>query len=398
MDMNDILNSVSQDFFGSTDDQYKDLLTGGTLKDLEAQLDKLREGSGAGKDGASPKIPDGIKDAMDQLSKLDEIVLNNAGIDPSAYKPEIGSDPYAAEEPGSYSSGAGAAASSQAAASATANEVQEQDPDEPTGMEELNELIGLEGIKHDVRELVSFMKVQKLRVEKGGKSVPVSLHLVFTGNPGTGKTTIARILAKLYKEIGVLSKGQLVEVDRSGLVAGYVGQTAVKTQQKIQQALGGILFIDEAYALAKEGNDYGQEAIDTILKAMEDHRDDFIVIVAGYTELMETFINSNPGLKSRFNKFIEFPDYTEEELYEIFMLRCRKYSYTLTEEADALLKKIMHDKVAHKGPNFANAREARNLFEAAVTNQATRIADLEVIPDDILSVLEASDLAEFAIE
>ena len=398
MDMNDILNSVSQDFFGSTDDQYKDLLTGGTLKDLEAQLDKLREGSGAGKDGASPKIPDGIKDAMDQLSKLDEIVLNNAGIDPSAYKPEIGSDPYAAEEPGSYSSGAGAAASSQAAASATANEVQEQDPDEPTGMEELNELIGLEGIKHDVRELVSFMKVQKLRVEKGGKSVPVSLHLVFTGNPGTGKTTIARILAKLYKEIGVLSKGQLVEVDRSGLVAGYVGQTAVKTQQKIQQALGGILFIDEAYALAKEGNDYGQEAIDTILKAMEDHRDDFIVIVAGYTELMETFINSNPGLKSRFNKFIEFPDYTEEELYEIFMLRCRKYIYTLTEEADALLKKIMHDKVAHKGPNFANAREARNLFEAAVTNQATRIADLEVIPDDILSVLEASDLAEFAIE
>ncbi|MBQ9613617.1 MAG: AAA family ATPase [Lachnospiraceae bacterium] len=398
MDMNDILNSVSQDFFGSTDDQYKDLLTGGTLKDLEAQLDKLREGSGAGKDGASPKIPDGIKDAMDQLSKLDEIVLNNAGIDPSAYKPEIGSDPYAAEEPGSYSSGAGAAASSQAAASATANEVQEPDPDEPTGMEELNELIGLEGIKHDVRELVSFMKVQKLRVEKGGKSVPVSLHLVFTGNPGTGKTTIARILAKLYKEIGVLSKGQLVEVDRSGLVAGYVGQTAVKTQQKIQQALGGILFIDEAYALAKEGNDYGQEAIDTILKAMEDHRDDFIVIVAGYTELMETFINSNPGLKSRFNKFIEFPDYTEEELYEIFMLRCRKYSYTLTEEADALLKKIMHDKVAHKGPNFANAREARNLFEAAVTNQATRIADLEVIPDDILSVLEASDLAEFAIE
>ena len=398
MDMNDILNSVSQDFFGSTDDQFKELLTGGTLKDLEDQLNKLRGETGVREDGASPKVPDGIKDAMDQLSKLDEIVLNNAGIDPSAYKPEINSDPYAAEDPESFSSAAGAAASSQATAAATANEAQEQDPDEPTGMEELNELIGLEGIKHDVRELVSFMKVQKLRVEKGGKSVPVSLHLVFTGNPGTGKTTIARILAKLYKEIGVLSKGQLVEVDRSGLVAGYVGQTAVKTQQKIQQALGGILFIDEAYALAKEGNDYGQEAIDTILKAMEDHRDDFIVIVAGYTELMETFINSNPGLKSRFNKFIEFPDYTEEELYEIFMLRCRKYSYTLTEEADALLKKIMHDKVAHKGPNFANAREARNLFEAAVTNQATRIADLEVIPDDILSVLEASDLAEFAIE
>ena len=398
MDMNDILNSVSQDFFGSTDDQFKELLTGGTLKDLEDQLNKLRGETGVGEDGASPKVPDGIKDAMDQLSKLDEIVLNNAGIDPSAYKPEINSDPYAAEDPESFSSAAGAAASSQATAAATANEAQEQDPDEPTGMEELNELIGLEGIKHDVRELVSFMKVQKLRVEKGGKSVPVSLHLVFTGNPGTGKTTIARILAKLYKEIGVLSKGQLVEVDRSGLIAGYVGQTAVKTQQKIQQALGGILFIDEAYALAKEGNDYGQEAIDTILKAMEDHRDDFIVIVAGYTELMETFINSNPGLKSRFNKFIEFPDYTEEELYEIFMLRCRKYSYTLTEEADALLKKIMHDKVSHKGPNFANAREARNLFEAAVTNQATRIADLEVIPDDILSVLEASDLAEFAVE
>ena len=202
--------------------------------------------------------------------------------------------------------------------------------EETDPMEELDALIGLQAIKHDVKELIAYVKVQKLREESGLKSVPASLHLVFTGNPGTGKTTVARIIAKLYKQIGVLSSGQLVEVDRSGLVAGYVGQTALKTQQKIEEAMGGILFIDEAYALAKEGNDFGQEAVDTVLKAMEDNRSDFVVIVAGYTEPMERFIESNPGLKSRFNKYIEFADYTMEELTAIFP--CDVFSYQISAQ------------------------------------------------------------------
>ena len=197
-------------------------------------------------------------------------------------------------------------------------------------MAELNGLVGLNDIKSDVEDLVGLVKMQKLRESKGLKTVPVSLHLVFTGNPGTGKTTVARILAEIYKEIGVLKSGQLIEVDRSGLVAGYVGQTAIKTQEKINEAIGGVLFIDEAYTLAKEGNDYGQEAIDTILKAMEDRRNDFVVIVAGYSEPMHNFINSNPGLKSRFNKYFYFADYSGPELIEIFDRMCKKFDYKLT--------------------------------------------------------------------
>ena len=295
-------------------------------------------------------------------------------------------------------SGAPAGEAKTADGSATATEAEAakaEELPEKSGMEELQELIGLKSIKHDVAELINLAKVQKMREDMGLKFVPTSLHLVFSGNPGTGKTTVARILARLYKEIGILTKGQLVEVDRSGLVAGYVGQTAVKTQAKIQEALGGILFIDEAYALAKEGNDYGQEAIDTILKAMEDHRDDFVVIVAGYTDLMETFINSNPGLKSRFNKYIEFKDYTQEELYQIFMLSCKKYGYTLTEEADKALRAIILHKVLYKDENFANAREMRNLFEAVVTNQATRISEQEDVSDELLNTLEKADFEDY---
>ena len=237
--------------------------------------------------------------------------------------------------------------------------------------QELNSLVGLDSVKKDVTRLVAFVRMQQSRKEKGLSKIPVSLHLVFSGNPGTGKTTVARILASIYKSIGILSKGHLVEVDRSSLVAGYVGQTALKTRNKIEEALGGVLFIDEAYTLAREGNDYGQEAIDTILKAMEDYRDDFIVIVAGYTDRMNMFINSNPGLKSRFTKYIEFKDYSSEQLWDIFINMCSKYNYTMTEEASKKIKRIIFS--LDRTESFANAREIRNIFETIITNQALRI-------------------------
>ncbi len=271
-----------------------------------------------------------------------------------------------------------------------------EEPKEPekSGMEELNELIGLKTVKHDVEELVGLAKVRKMREEKGMKAVPMSLHLVFSGNPGTGKTTVARILGKLYKEIGILSTGQMIETDRSGLVAGYVGQTAIKTQKKIQEAMGGVLFIDEAYTLNQKDENFGQEAIDTILKAMEDHRDEFVVIVAGYTQLMKEFIESNPGLKSRFNKFFEFPDYTVDELQQIFELQCKKYQYKLTDEADAAVREEIIRLEEAKGENFANAREVRNLFEKIITNQAARVSELEDVDEEMLSTITIDDLTD----
>ena len=259
-------------------------------------------------------------------------------------------------------------------------------------MGELNSLIGLDSIKQDVSSLINLVRMQKIREQKGLKSIPVSLHLVFTGNPGTGKTSVARILAQLYRQIGVLKYGQLVEVDRSGLVAGYLGQTALKTQEKLNEAMGGILFIDEAYTLAKEGNDFGQEAIDTILKAMEDRRGEFVVIVAGYEKPMETFINSNPGLKSRFNKFFKFPDYTASELIRIFDALCEKFDYSITDEAHALAVERIERMEREKGEHFANAREVRNYFETIVTKQANRVALDPNVPDDEVFTLTAADV------
>lgn len=268
--------------------------------------------------------------------------------------------------------------------------VEEETPEEL--IKQINSLIGLEAVKNEVNSLVNLIKVKKIREERGFETADISKHLVFLGNPGTGKTTVARLLSKIYEKMGVLKKGQLVEVDRAELVAGYVGQTAIKTKEKIEEAMGGILFIDEAYTLAKGGNDFGQEAIDTILKEMEDNRDRFVVIVAGYPEPMKKFLESNPGLKSRFNKNIFFEDYSEDELFEIFYLSCNKYGMWLTEEAKSTLKNYLHKLCQNKPENFANGREMRNIFEQTYTNQANRLAEIEDISDEELNEIVVDDL------
>lgn len=268
-------------------------------------------------------------------------------------------------------------------------------PDFDALMAELDELVGLDEIKKDIKNLINLVKVRKLREEAGLPNSAMSLHMVFVGNPGTGKTTVARLLSGLYAAVGVLSKGQLVEVDRSGLVAGYVGQTALKTNEVIQSALGGVLFIDEAYSLSSGGEqDFGREAIETLLKGMEDHRDDLIVIVAGYTGPMETFINSNPGLASRFNKYFFFADYDGDQLFRIFESQCRKNSYVLSKSAKTAARKIFAEMYEEREENFGNGRDVRNFFEDTVVRQANRLAAMENPEKKDLETIVPSDLKE----
>jgi ATP-dependent 26S proteasome regulatory subunit len=259
---------------------------------------------------------------------------------------------------------------------------------------DLDGLIGLVSVKREVRSLVNLMRLRELRRQRGLPSPEVTLHLVFTGNPGTGKTTVARLFAEICRALGVLTRGHLVEVDRAGLVGGYVGQTALKTQQVIASAINGVLFIDEAYSLTRSNsdNDYGMECISTLLKAMEDHRDELIVIVAGYTHLMQSFLASNPGLRSRFTKQVHFPDYDSDELWRIFSHIVDINGYRLSESAAEAAQARIGAIYDRKGNNFGNAREIRTLFEDVVQAQANRLASQTDISPEQLQVFESTDI------
>ncbi|MDD5936071.1 MAG: AAA family ATPase, partial [Clostridiales bacterium] len=261
-------------------------------------------------------------------------------------------------------------------------------------LQELNDLIGLEDVKTEIRSLVNLIKVKKLREKYCLPGMEMSYHMVFSGNPGTGKTTVARLVAEIYKELGLLSKGELVETDRSGLVAGYVGQTALKVKEVVEKAIGGVLFIDEAYSLTSQSgaNDFGMEAVDTLVKLMEDHRDDLVVIVAGYTDEMKQFLSANTGLISRFNKFIEFKDYNNDELIDILHCMAKRSGFEVAKEAITVVRDYLEGMEPKTRLSFGNARGIRNLFEKLVVQQANRIVTYEAPTKEQLSMIERDDV------
>lgn len=267
-------------------------------------------------------------------------------------------------------------------------------------MAELNSLVGLSVVKSKVNDLIAFQKIQKLRKDNGLATSKNTLHLAFTGNPGTGKTTVARIVGRIYKKLGLLSSGHFLEVSRTDLIAGYQGQTALKVKGVIEKAKGGVLFIDEAYSITENehSDSYGRECLTELTKALEDYRDDLVVIVAGYSEPMKLFFESNPGLKSRFNNFIEFDDYDAAELYEILETMCVKNEYVLDEAASLKAKQLFEDAVATKGEQFANGRFTRNLYECLVMNHARRVSKIDAPSIHDLKTIKGLDFSDMRIK
>lgn len=267
-------------------------------------------------------------------------------------------------------------------------------------LDELNKLVGLEKVKDQVNDLIAYQTIQKIRRERGFNSTKNTLHMAFLGNPGTGKTTVARIVGHIYKQIGLLSKGHFVEVSRTDLIAGYQGQTALKVKKVIENAKGGVLFIDEAYSITENdhSDSYGRECLTELTKALEDYREDLVVIVAGYTEPMNLFFQSNPGLKSRFNTFIEFDDYNSHELYCILESLCKKNDYCIDEELKSIVESYFNNITLHKDENFANGRLVRNIYDDLVMNHAKRVITIENPTDNNLLFLKKDDFTKYPNE
>lgn len=339
------------------------------------------------------------------LSRLESSVVAAGTAQAEAPKPELESEQATwhsppIEEAGATKGNGARGASSDARPSPSVSlkgaSVEGDDPELDQVLSDLDSLVGLDRVKQDVRELINFLRIQKMREDKGLPTAPISRHLVFYGNPGTGKTTVARLLAQIYKSLGTIELGHLVEADRSKMVGQFVGQTAINVREMVDKAMGGVLFVDEAYTLVSDDRDnFGQEAVDTLLKLMEDKRDKLIVIVAGYTDKMNKFLASNPGLRSRFNKYFFFDDYTPEQLLMIIESLSSTSGFNLTGGSRQKLSELFHSLYQNRDENFGNARDARNIFEKTITHQANRIVRLANIDDRALTEIAAEDVPTF---